>query len=106
MTVHQIKIKNKMFEPRTLKVKQGDQIQFQLDGRTDQAEVEVTQGQLFEGENKFVVGSEGKAKIISRSISPLSPQEYRFSTTPGLAPHEKVPQEQTGTMTGSIIVIP
>jgi plastocyanin len=103
MTVHHIKIKNDMFEPRTLTAKLGDQINFQLDGRAESATVRVTQGQLFEGENEFVVGRDGRAKTISRTTSP---QTYRFSTTPGLLPNEQVPREQTGTVNGSITVIP
>ncbi len=102
MTVHHIKIKNDMFEPRTLTVKLGDQINFQLEGREESATVHVTQGQLFEGENQFVVSRTGKDKTISRSVRP---QEYQFSTTK-IIPREKVPREQTGTMNGTIIVIP
>jgi len=108
MTVHQIKIKNDDFEPRTLEVKQGDQIHFQLHGRTDLATVQVKQGQPFEGENAFAVGNEGKAKTISKSTIP---QTYSFWAMQGLEPHERarherVPEEQPGTMTGSIIVVP
>jgi plastocyanin len=103
MAVHHMKIKKDSFDPRSLTVKQGDQIKFQLHDRADHARVEVSKGQLFEGDNAFVVGFDGCEKTIRTTTTT---ETYRLSTRMSLSPEELSAYEQTGTVNGSIIVIP
>ena len=103
MAVHHIRIKKDTFEPSSLIVKQGDQIQFHISERVHDARVRVSKGLLFDGDNEFVVGQDGHQKTISRVTVA---DTYRLSTTRSLSPSEMKALEQTGTMNGSITVIP
>ncbi|MFL5350836.1 MAG: hypothetical protein ACJ8AT_39200 [Hyalangium sp.] len=104
MAVHDIKIKQSAFEPSTLIARPGDRVRFQLAGRPDEAEVSVA-GAVFEDENLFVVGPDGKEKTIRSTISPRS---YRLGTKVSKAfGAEGAPaDEQSGTVNGTITVIP
>jgi plastocyanin len=104
MAVHTIKINKGAFEPRSLNVKRGDKIQFQLMDRDDPAQVKVA-GELFEDENQFEVGSSSKEKAI-RGTSGFT--TYRLTTNLSLAYNEDpaLAREQSGTVNGTITVIP
>jgi plastocyanin len=104
MAVHYIKILKGAFEPRSLSVNRGDTIRFQLADREDPAEVTVA-GELFDGENLFQVGPAGHEKAI-RGGSGFT--TYRLTTRLS-ADYQEDPswtQEQSGTVNGTITVIP
>ena len=103
MAVHQMKIKKGEFEPRSLSVKHGDMIQFQLVEREDPAQVSVA-GELFDGENLFEVGPSGKQKAI-RGTSGFT--TYRVSMNLSASFEDaSMADEQSGTVNGTILVIP
>jgi plastocyanin len=103
MVMHQMKIKKGEFEPRSLSVKRGDTIQFQLADREDSAHVSVA-GELFDGENRFEVGPGGKQQAIRGNCGVAT---YRVSMTLSASFEEPVmEQEQSGTVNGTILVIP
>lgn len=102
MAVHQIKIKKGAFEPRSLNVKRGDMIKFQLFEREDPAAVSAV-GELFDGENSFEVGPTGKELAI-RGTGGFT--TYRLTTNLSVSFTEAVPPEQSGTVNGTITVIP
>lgn len=104
MTVHQIKIKKDVFEPRNLEVRRGDKIQFQLLERPDSAQVSVV-GELFADGNQFEVGVSGKEKIISNTA--ITDRRYAITTGMSTAMGEEMKRlEQSGTVNGSITVMP
>jgi hypothetical protein len=104
MAVHHIKIKQNAFEPSTITARPGDKIRFQLAGRPDAAEVSAA-GAIFEDDNQFMVGPDGKEKTIRSTISPSS---YRLGTKVSMAfgAQGGAVDEQSGTVNGTITVIP
>jgi plastocyanin len=104
MAVHHIKIKKGAFEPRSLSVSRGDKIKFQLADREDPAQVTVV-GELFEGDNLFEVGPGGQEKAIRGTTGFTS---YRLTTKLSVNFEEDAAfaQEQSGTVNGTITVIP
>ncbi|HLL02760.1 MAG TPA: hypothetical protein VK539_19410 [Myxococcaceae bacterium] len=103
MTVHQMKIKKGEFEPRSISVKRGDTIQFQLADREDPAQVNVA-GELFDGENLFEVGPSGKQVAIRSTCGHTT---YRISMSLSAFFEEPaIAEEQSGTVNGTILVIP
>lgn len=103
MAVHQIHIKGEAFEPRTLNVKIGDQIHFQLSGRDEAVKVQVAKGERLDGEAEFVVDKLGTKKTL---LDVTVGKTYWFSTQQAISKGELKAHEQTGTMNGSITVIP
>ena len=98
-----MKIKKGEFEPRSISVKRGDTIQFQLSDREDPAKVNVA-GELFDGENLFEVGLSGK-QVAIRSTCGFT--TYRISMSLSAFFEEPaIAEEQSGTVNGTILVIP
>lgn len=103
MAVHQIYIKKDAFEPSLLKIRSGDQVIFQLSGRTDESvKVWVASGELLDGEAEFTVGKSGTPKTLVAHEE----KTYQIRTMQYVPPDELKVSEQTGTVGGKIIVMP
>jgi plastocyanin len=104
MTVHYINITKEKFDPTSLTARYGDQVRFQLSERVDPANVNINGGTLFDGSNAFEVDTSGKEKLVISN--PPSETQYKLSATLSITDSEVTALEQTGTMNGSITVIP
>lgn len=122
MARHLIKIKKGEVSPPVTQVQRGDTIKFQLEDRPDPATVTTVQ-ELFASTasyEKFVVGFEGQEKTVSSSVKNDSytftasvSSAYTGGQTP--APESSAKEapgsgmkvkEQSGTVNGTITVIP